>query len=265
MLDRRTAPWGDTIWFEPSDISLDPQFLETGVSRPRELDALAAIVRPGDLIIDAGASLGYLTCYLAHLAGPSGRVHAIEPSTAMADLLERNVTGNGYSNVTISRLALGARDGHVDLWLSSSDLGRHSFYAANVLNLGGSELVEQLTADQYWRQRLACRPVGLFKLDVEGAEQVILGSASGLLSACREVWMEFWPEGIAAAGGDPYDALTLLLRSGFALTGWDLVTGEHQPVSDPRDLEAVFTRLARWVIEDGQDLSPILYIHAHRP
>ena len=73
MLDSRIAPWGDTIWFEPADVSIEPSFLESGIAWPYELEALAAMVRPGDLVLDIGANLGYLTCYLAHLAWPCGR------------------------------------------------------------------------------------------------------------------------------------------------------------------------------------------------
>jgi FkbM family methyltransferase len=150
MLDSRTAPWGDTIWFESSDHSIEPSFLECGVAWPHELEALAAMVRPGDLIVDVGANIGYLTCYFAHLAGPSGEVRAIEPSPFMAALLGRNIAHNRRSTVAIDRLALGGGDGIARLWMSGTSQQRHSLHAANVSHLAGSEVVTQLTADSYW-------------------------------------------------------------------------------------------------------------------
>ncbi|PSK96180.1 FkbM family methyltransferase [Murinocardiopsis flavida] len=263
-MERQQAPWGDTIWFDPADISLDPPFLTTGVSWPHELHALKRMVSPGDRVIDVGASLGYLTCHLAHLSGPAGSVHAVEPNTAMAELLARNVTANQHANVTIAPLAFGDREGHADLWLSRTNLGRHSLYRANVPNPAHTERVPVVTADSYWRHQMAGAPVGLLKLDAEGAEHRILQSAPELLAATRHVWMEFWPEGIAASGDDPYSALTLLQDVGFRLTRYDLVTGASENVGQVTELRAVVHDLAQWVEEDGQGLSPILYIHAER-
>jgi FkbM family methyltransferase len=264
MLDIRTAPWGDTIWFEQSDVSIEPSFLESGTSWPYELEALAAMVRPGDLVIDIGANLGYLTCYLAHLVGPSGEVRAIEPNAAMATLLDRNVSCNKYDVVVIDRLALGGHDGTVQLWISKTNLQRHSLLAANVPNVAGDEVVQQLTADTYWRRHLDQRPVGLLKLDVEGAERLVLGSGTRMLEVCREVWMEFWPAGIAGDGGNPYECLELLQEAGFILTRWDLVTGEHRPVANIGGVKEIIERLSQSDLLKVEGLSPLLYIHGTR-
>lgn len=264
MLDSRTAPWGDTIWFEQSDVSIEPSFLESGISWPHELEALATMARPGDLVIDIGANIGYLTCYLAHLAGPSGEVRSIEPNAAMAMLLDCNVSYNKYNCVVIDRLALGGHDGTVRLWISKTNLQRHSVHVANVPNVQGDEVVQQLTADTYWLRHLDERPVGLMKLDVEGAERLVLGSGTRLLSACREVWMEFWPDGIARDGSNPYECLELLQEVGFALTRWDLVTGEHRPVANIGDVKDVIQRLSQSDLLRVEGLSPLVYIHGTR-
>jgi FkbM family methyltransferase len=264
MLDSRTAPWGDTIWFESSDHSIEPSFLERGIAWPHELEALAAMVRPGDLVVDVGANIGYLTCYFAHLAGPSGEVRAIEPSPFMAALLGRNIAHNRRSTVAIDRLALGGGDGIARLWISGTSQQRHSLHAANVSHLAGSEVVRQLTADSYWRRFLCERQVGVLKIDAEGAERLILASGARLLSACRDVWMEFWPDGIGRDGRNPYECLGLLEDAGFTLTRWDLATGERQPVRDARDVRDAVEDLARSEKVRYEGWAALVYLHATR-
>jgi FkbM family methyltransferase len=264
VLESRKTPWGDTIWFEPSDISIDPAFLQSGIAWPHELEALATMVRPGDLVIDAGANLGYLSCYLAYLVGPSGKVRAIEPNEAMATLLERNISHNSYSTIVVDRLALGNSDGTAQLWISKTNLQRHSIYSTNVPNVVSTEIVPQLTADTYWRRYLDERPVGLLKVDVEGAERLVLKFGQRLLTACREIWMEFWPDGIARDGNDPYECLELLRNAGFALTRWDLVSGEHESVADGCDIKSIIGRLIESELLKHEGLSPLLYLHGTR-
>lgn len=131
-------------------------------------------------------------------------------------------------------------------------------------NAAGTEIVLQSTAGTYWRRYLDERPVGLLKLDVEGAERLVLGSGTSLLAACREVWMEFWPDGIAEDGGDPYECLELLMDAGFTLTRWNLVTGEREPAANVDDVKAVIHRLTNSDLLKGEGLSPLLYLHGTR-
>jgi FkbM family methyltransferase len=264
MLDSRTAPWGDTIWFQPDDQSIEPSFLDCGTAWPHELEAVTSMVRPGDLVVDAGANLGYLTCYFAHLAGPAGEVRAIEPNQAMSSLLHRNITHNNHDTVTIDRLALGPSDATVQLWVSENRRQRHSIHPANVPSLAGSEPVRQVTTDAYWNRYLDRRRIGLLKLDVEGAEYHALRSGPGMLSASREIWMEFWPEGISMDGADAYQCLAILEEAGFALTQWDLETGAHEPVQRIGDVQAAIERLNQSEERRNHGLDSILYIHGSR-
>lgn len=57
----------------------------------RLLAALA--VRPGDRVLHIGTGTGYYTAILAELAGPKGRVTAVEFQPELADRLQRNLAG----------------------------------------------------------------------------------------------------------------------------------------------------------------------------
>ena len=200
----RRSPWGDLIEARCGDVSLGKDFEVTGSIWAEELQVLQAVVGRGDLVLDIGANIGYLTCFMAHLVGPNGGVVAVEPDPTLMDVLRRNVTRNGHTCVKDISIALGSENGQAELWLSEDTFGRQSLYSTNVPNASGNISVPLLTGDRFWSSILACAPVDLLKLDVEGAELEVLNSAPHLLRATQHVWIEFWPEGIGITGSDPY-------------------------------------------------------------
>lgn len=260
----RKTPWGDFLGAYENDASLGPDFVATGVCWEHELRALATIVRPGDVVLDVGANIGYLTCYLAHLVGDGGRVYALEPDPELTDLLGRNVARNGHATVTTARLALGATNGTAELWRSRHNLGRHSLYRLNVPEPLGPISIEQRTGDRFWREEMAGTPVGVLKLDVEGAELDVVRSAPDLLGATRDVWLEFWPDGVETAGADPYEIVSLLQQAGFQLSSWNLVTGVSTAVASARALSRGIDEMRARARDAGDIYSPILYLHASR-
>ncbi len=68
----------------------------------RCLDQIAP--REGDTVLHVGAGSGYYTALLAHLAGPSGRVHAYEIDQGLAGRAERNL-------LHLAQVELHARSG----------------------------------------------------------------------------------------------------------------------------------------------------------
>ena len=67
-----------------------------------------SILRKGDVVIDAGANVGYFTMLFSDLVGAYGHVHAFEPVPATFSLLSENVRRfPHYANVSLNCAALG--------------------------------------------------------------------------------------------------------------------------------------------------------------
>lgn len=63
---------------------------------------LAALdIRPGSVVADVGAGVGYHTWRLSKIVGPSGRVIAEDIQPRMVEMLQRNVDQRGLANVEI--------------------------------------------------------------------------------------------------------------------------------------------------------------------
>jgi predicted methyltransferase len=66
--------------------------------RPDEIVAALAI-RSGETVVDLGSGTGYYTFRLAHAAGPTGRVWAVDTDADLLDDLERQAARAGVANL----------------------------------------------------------------------------------------------------------------------------------------------------------------------
>jgi len=133
---------------------------------------LELLIRPGDVVWDVGAHIGFVTLAVARRAGPTGSVHAFEPSAQNRALLGRHVRWNGLTNVTVHPFALSDADGESAFGGS----GTSKMFALGA----GTEVVQVRKAATLVAQGLCARPT-FMKLDVEGAEAETLAGALEVL------------------------------------------------------------------------------------
>ncbi len=170
-----------------------------GGEETEDLAALAGLLGPGDVFVDAGACLGLWALSAAPRVRPGGQVHAFEPNPLTAGRLRDNVERNGLSKVVqVNAHALGAAEGE-----AAFKLGR----APNLSRLdpAGRTRVPVRPLD-------ACLPPGAsvrgLKIDVEGAEMDVLRGAARILSENRPwVCAEFTAQAHGTLGGWPVHAL----------------------------------------------------------
>jgi ubiquinone/menaquinone biosynthesis C-methylase UbiE len=111
---RRIAPvmgMGGADWLVRSE-------REAEESPDAALDAIG--IRKGSAIADIGAGVGYFTSRLAERTGPEGKVYANDIQPEMLELLKKNISARGLSNI---ETVLGTADdprlpaGKIDLVL----------------------------------------------------------------------------------------------------------------------------------------------------
>src|SRR5690242_7899597 len=70
-------------------------------SHEPEFETLAALVHPGDWVLDVGANVGHYTLRLSSLVGESGRVIAFEPIVDTFAILAAMVRHAPHRNITL--------------------------------------------------------------------------------------------------------------------------------------------------------------------
>jgi FkbM family methyltransferase len=219
---------------------------------------LDSILDSGMHVIDCGAAFGYVTSLAADRVGPTGRVLAIEPDLANAALLAKNVRDNGLRRVTIRQAAVSDHDGRASLWPSGTHLACHSLQIDNVPNPVASVTVPCITLATLVRQA-GWSQVDVLKIDVEGHEARVLAGAGRLLDQLRYLWMEFWPSGIKADGGNPERVLADLYSS-FTLEMHELTTANVRRDTTPAYVMRRCEELGAEL--EGSGFYPLVYLLA---
>jgi FkbM family methyltransferase len=151
---------------------------------------IARTVRRGDTVVDVGANCGYYSLLMADLVGPEGRLHAVEPNPAIADLLERSISLNGFTGRTeICRAALGARDGGTaTLFVPDHEPKNAALVESAPRAPGRACEVPVRTLDALVGPDAR---IGFVKVDAEGAEEGIVEGMQGLLARRTPMVLEF--------------------------------------------------------------------------
>jgi FkbM family methyltransferase len=155
-----------------------------GTFEKPELSFITAHVPVKSTVIDIGANVGVFTVTLSSAVGSEGKVMAFEPVATNVNRLKNNLAMNNMKNVEIFPLALGNREGLVDMYLPFDMAYASTGEVFDKQKMCHTITVPMSRLDQIWHQ--AGKPsVSAMKLDTEGSELEVLQGAIELLSSCR--------------------------------------------------------------------------------
>lgn len=181
----RVIPWIDGLRVRLSSSSQQSQAcLYYGIPDWPSMQFLRRYLRPGDLCADIGANVGIYSLLMARHAG-AGHVHAFECLPGNIPKLRANLALNGLDGVAVHAVALADRDGLVTLNSSDHDATASiSPLPTEPCDVTGTSVQARRFDGFSWPGRFA-----YIKIDVEGAEQLVLSGSDQLLrSRAPMVW-----------------------------------------------------------------------------
>lgn len=169
---------GIMLLLDRADGSVSHIILQDHAYEPHLTPVFEYYCRPGATVVDIGANIGYYSVLGAQLAGPDGRVIAIEPNSENCRLLLLAAAMNG---VSVELLPVGLDD-HRGWSYFSTALGTNGRLVRGgpALADGSGFVVPTFTLDE-----VVDGPVDLIKIDVEGAEFRVFSGAERILAECR--------------------------------------------------------------------------------
>lgn len=182
-LSRLTLPWGLPLLVHP-DEQIGVCIARRGVFDLTVSETIYRLVDPGELAVDVGANIGYMTSLMAWAVGSSGRVLAFEPHPEIFELLSTNAASwvglAGVGAVELQRVALSARSGEANLALPKAF--PRNMGSAGIAGAGGpaADRLEPVHVSRLDEIVLGER-IGLLKVDVEGHELGVFEGADALL------------------------------------------------------------------------------------
>ncbi|MGQ9699025.1 MAG: FkbM family methyltransferase [Armatimonadota bacterium] len=174
-----------------------------------------AVCSPGDTIVEVGANVGTETVGFRDIVGATGHVHAFEPMPANLQALRRLVGMNGWTNVTVHPVALGAQHMETEFVLPEHEWasGVGHLRGPGEVPRGGIVHVKVVPLDSMSQSVEAFQ--GLF-IDTEGAEVDVLIGAKGIVSACRPtIVLEASPRLLSRAGRTMDELYQVLVELGY--------------------------------------------------
>lgn len=149
---------------------------------PHVEQAISKLAKPGDIVIDVGANIGYFSAYAASAVGKKGQVFCFEPENSNFAILQSNCESynrEGY-NCSAYKLALSSHPG-----VATLNIHRHSTYHSlddehHILDkVEAQQTVETTTLDS-WIENHNIKEISFLKLDTEGHEAKVLEGANKL-------------------------------------------------------------------------------------
>jgi FkbM family methyltransferase len=136
--------------------------------------AIQDLVKPGMVVYDLGANVGYVSLMLAKLVGPEGLVFAFEPLPANQKRLKSNLAINAGLRVELIPKAASDVSGKTRFLVhASGGMGKLSGSDGRDTHYDSEIEVETISIDDFvFKQSKPC--ANLIKMDIEGGEGLAL-------------------------------------------------------------------------------------------
>lgn len=141
--------------------------------------ALKQFVKTGMTVFDIGANAGFYTLAFSRLVGAQGWVWAFEPSAGNAEYLLKHVALNRLHNVSLIQAAVSNKNGMTCFQTTGC-------HATGHMADTGQYRVPTVLLDGLIAENVVPVP-DLIKMDVEGAESLVLDGARTLLGRNKTI------------------------------------------------------------------------------
>ncbi len=156
-----------------------------GYYEPEVERYLGSVLKPGSVVVDAGANIGFFT--LAVLGNREGiTVHGFEPSPDSYALFRACISRNNLAGRVISsQVALYSEPGEMDFQIHAASHGAYDgFRDTGYAGVGESRTIKvPVTTLDIYAKQVGLHRLDLLKIDVEGAELFVLRGAREVLSS----------------------------------------------------------------------------------
>jgi FkbM family methyltransferase len=226
-------PWQLKCWLLPNNIasfrlidgskfnyplkSTIGRILFAGNFEKAEIQYIIESLNPGDTFLDIGANGGIFTVIAANKVGVKGHVYAFEPGLRELEILRRNIEINNLKNVTVIESAVGDATGKTRFAISQD--GAMNSLAENShpgQKIESWQEVQITTLDDFLKSAEINR-VDFIKIDVEGAEKLVIEGATNLLCSQDKLTILFEASDYnsLAFGYSTKDLITKIQSKGF--------------------------------------------------
>lgn len=206
----------DVYLYLKANSSMDLSYLD---HNPTYTDIMSHIdsLKEGDVFVDIGANIGYFSFYAAKKVGTHGKVYAFEPSDREYERLIKGIRKNKLTNIYPYNIALTDHIGTVEFDIEPFHTGLNAMSVSDNDKKSKETVIKPCdTLDHVMNYA----EIALVKLDVEGAEYLVLKGAESLLTShkIKKLIVEVTPGYLNKFGSSKEELFGMMKSTGYTPT-----------------------------------------------
>lgn len=175
------------------------------------------IIKNGDVCVDVGGNVGYFSLLFAQLTGIQGKVFSFEPIMRNYLVIKLAAEINAIKNLTVVDSVVSDHSGECFISIPSSD-GAYAHLTNGKQKQNNTINVRSTTLDAFAKEQGI--KIDVLKIDVEGAEKLVLDGSTNILSELdrrpRVVMIELVDEFLMRFGSTVQEIIDVMSAFNYA-------------------------------------------------
>lgn len=202
---------GFFFWLNPEKY-LDKEIIDYGEFEPDSTALIKKLIKPGDVVLDIGANIGYYSVLFSTLAGGKGRVLCFEPTKHYRDVLLKNIQANNINNVEVLDYGLSNNFDQIEIAIGDCSATLHWAYATPPKT---KEIITIKRLDDVFKD-MKIEKLNFIKIDIDGHEPHCLEGAWATIEKYKPlILLEVNHENYLEGGITAWDFYQTLKKKNF--------------------------------------------------
>jgi len=175
------------IYVMVDDLDVGLQIMRGNSYEPHVTQSLINILKSGDVFVDVGANIGFLTLLAASIVQSSGKVISFEPNVQNLQLIYASILENNFENIRVYPFAVSDSQQIMKIKHFCSN----GFLESPTSDQKNIQLVQTVRIDELLQSE---KQINVIKMDIEGYEPSALRGMDNLIRKHRPIiFTEFSP------------------------------------------------------------------------
>ena len=173
------------------------------------------------IFLDIGAQMGLSTL---SVASEGYQVIAVEPVSTNIEILSNNIEINKFDNIKLAKIAAFNENKDISIFIPHEEdcasLSESAAQISGVYTMGKETVKGMRIFDWLKENSIDTSKIKFVKIDVQGAEEMVMSGMEELLEQSLSILMDWDPKMMSSMGTEPNSFYNKLILKGFVAKQW---------------------------------------------
>jgi len=172
------------MWINKSGKGIHRDLRLNSIREPVSTEIVKSLLKKGDVVLEAGANIGYYTILESKIIGKEGIVYAVEPVKENLKLLKKNIKLNDLKNVKTYDIAFCEKEKEIEMSVSRQG-NLHT--PRKIIDPLRIDKIKGVSLDHFFKKK---RKPNFMRMDIEGFEDVVFSGGMKTLDHLQKIFVE---------------------------------------------------------------------------